>query len=209
MGRGVLKTTDELAELKGVFRGAEIAEIAGLQPETISRIKPGKKLSRDTEDAIDGIYFVFHKLMVSLEGDEEAVRFAFLARRPELEGRCLSDLLKERNIEDAVRLVEESIDAARASIVRVSTPTMEETATTDDTITGATMSIDLDFTEPQREMTESAARMFAMSASYDEEAFLHEEERLDPAAPLAAFTVSGTVRYAPAREFAGVGAGRH
>jgi len=71
------------------------------------------------------------------------------------------------------------------------------------------MSIDLDFTEPRREMTESAARMFAMSASYDEEAFLHEEERLDPAAPLAAFTVSGTVRYAPAREFAGVGAGRH
>ena len=70
-------------------------------------------------------------------------------------------------------------------------------------MTSITMNIDL--SEPQREMSEDSRALFAMSAGRDETALIHDHEKLSPRAPLAPFVKEATTRYAPARTFAGAG----
>jgi excisionase family DNA binding protein len=74
-------------------------------------------------------------------------------------------------------------------------------------MTSITMNIDL--SEPQREMSEESRAWFAMSAGRDETALIHDHEKLSPSAPLAAFVKEATTRYAPARTFAGAGLAAH
>jgi hypothetical protein len=84
---------DELEELKRILRPVEIAEAIGRRPETISRLRPGKPLSRRTEQRLDDLYALARGL--SRESPEpEAVRFQLLRRREELEGRRLVDLVR-------------------------------------------------------------------------------------------------------------------
>ena len=65
--------------------------------------------------------------------------------------------------------------------------------------------IDIDLSEPHREMREETRGFFAMSAGRDEAAFIHDHEKLSPSAPLARFVKEATARYAPAKTFAGAG----
>jgi hypothetical protein len=66
-----------------------------------------------------------------------------------------------------------------------------------------TMNVDL--SEPQREMSEDSRAWVAMSAGRNETMFIHDHEKLSPSAPLASFVKEATTRYAPARRFAGAG----
>ena len=67
--------------------------------------------------------------------------------------------------------------------------------------------IDIDLSEPHREMREEVKALFVMSAARDEAGVLHEHEKLNRMAPLALFVKEATVRYAPAKTFAGAGVG--
>ena len=65
--------------------------------------------------------------------------------------------------------------------------------------------IDIDLTEPHREMREETSTFFSMSAARDERMLILDHEKLDPASPLSAFAKAATVRYAPAHTFAVAG----
>lgn len=83
---------DELEELKLILRPVEIAEAIGRRPETISRLRPDKPLSRRTERRLDDLYALARSLLRE-GGGPEAVRFQLLRRREELGGRRLVDLV--------------------------------------------------------------------------------------------------------------------
>ena len=55
--------------------------------------------------------------------------------------------------------------------------------------------IDIDLSEPHREMGEEARAYFAMSAGRDEAAFIHDHEKLTPSASLMSRSRSGVARH--------------
>ena len=80
---------DELAELRSWLRPGEIAEILGLRPETLSRLKPGHKLSRKTERLVDDLYNVAWRLRLKLD-DPTQLRFALNRRRSKYGARSFA-----------------------------------------------------------------------------------------------------------------------
>jgi hypothetical protein len=84
---------DELEELKRILRPVEIAEAIGRRPETISRLRPGRPLSRRTEQRLDDLYALARSLSREV-AEPEAVRFQLLRRREELGSRRLVDLVR-------------------------------------------------------------------------------------------------------------------
>jgi len=115
-----LTVYDELDELKGTLRSAEIAEVIGRRPETISRIRRGRPVSRRTERALDALYVIVTSLLERFGGDAAATRFDLFRRRAELGGRSAADLIRSGEIDrvlelaiavEAELLVSEELDA--------------------------------------------------------------------------------------------------
>jgi hypothetical protein len=100
---------DELEELKRILRPVEIAEAIGRRPETISRLRPGKPLSRRTEQRLDDLYALARKLSREV-GEPEAVRFQLLRRREELGGRRLVDLVRAGEADAVLQRARSGID---------------------------------------------------------------------------------------------------
>jgi hypothetical protein len=102
---------DELEELKQILRPVEIAEAIGRRPETISRLRPDKPLSRRTERRLDDLHAVARRLFRDSR-DPAAVRFELLRRRDDLGGRSLVDLVRAGEAAAALErvTVDEALD---------------------------------------------------------------------------------------------------
>ena len=136
--RAPTNALDELEELKRILRPVEIAEAIGRRPETISRLRPDKPLSRRTERRLDDLYALARS--VSREtGEPEAVRFQLLRRREDLGGRRLVDLVRAGEADvvllrvhggvegfDFEALDAELLEAERASETRPTAPPPRE-----------------------------------------------------------------------------------
>lgn len=102
---------DELAELKRILRPVEIAEAIGRRPETISRLRPDKPLSRRTEQRLDDLYALARSLSREAAGPE-AVRFQLLRRREDLGGRRLVDLVRTGGVDALIARTQPDVEGS-------------------------------------------------------------------------------------------------
>lgn len=103
---------DELEELKRILRPVEIAEAIGRRPETISRIRPDKPLSRRTEQRLDDLYALARSLSREV-AEPEAVRFQLLRRREDLGGRRLVDLVRAGGVDALIARTQADVEGSQ------------------------------------------------------------------------------------------------
>lgn len=106
-----LTAHEELIELREIFSGAEIADVLGITPETVSRMKSGRDVHRSTERALDDFHYVVHRLLSRFDGDGRKVRWAILRRQEALNGQSVVPLLQEGRIDEVLEVFEEMPNA--------------------------------------------------------------------------------------------------
>jgi hypothetical protein len=96
----IMSPYDELTELRSVMTVPEIAEMTGVRRETLSRARPGSRLQRRTQRALDDLYAVVTRLRPTMGGDP--VHLAAVMRRPQpaLAQRSIADLLQEGRVNE-------------------------------------------------------------------------------------------------------------
>ena len=105
-----------LDELRQSLRSSEIAEVTGLRPETISRIRPGHRPARRTERLLDDLCAIVTALGGEPGGADARIRFALVRRRPELDGRSIADLLRAGLADRALELLAGPADDSELAV---------------------------------------------------------------------------------------------
>ncbi len=97
---------DALTELTELFTNVQIAEVLGVAPETVSRLKTHEREPRgEVADRLDAFHYVVHRALSRTHGNGAAVRWAIFRRREELGGGTDADLLREKRVDDALAIV--------------------------------------------------------------------------------------------------------
>lgn len=98
---------DALTELTQLFTNAQIAEVLGVVPETVSRLKTHEREPRgEVADRLDAFHYVVHRALSHTGGNEGAVRWAIFRRREELDGGNVAGLLREKRVDEALSILD-------------------------------------------------------------------------------------------------------
>lgn len=98
---------DELSELREVLTNQEIADLAGLRRETISRARPDSRFRRRTEKALGDLYAVVTR-MRSVNGGDLGQLAAVLRRpQPSLGSRSIAELLRDGEVAGVLEALDE------------------------------------------------------------------------------------------------------
>lgn len=98
---------DALTELTQTFTNAEIAEVLGVAPETVSRLKNEDRDPRgEVAHRLDAFHYVFHRALSRMDGDRRVVRWAFVRRQEVLDGGTVAGLLRALQVDQALAVLD-------------------------------------------------------------------------------------------------------
>ena len=98
---------DALTELTTIFTNAEIGEVLGVAPETVSRMKNRDRDPRgETARRLDGFHYVVQRALSRMGGAGRAVRWAIFRRQEALEGGTVAALLREQQVDRALEVLD-------------------------------------------------------------------------------------------------------
>jgi len=92
---------DEVQQLKDTLALKDLADVIGCRRETLSRLKPPRRPTREIERRIDDVFAVVEKARLHQLATPGGVRHLLLARRVELAHRSMAEMIRN-NCTDAV-----------------------------------------------------------------------------------------------------------
>lgn len=101
----------EFAELHKFLGTADVAEVLGKRPESVSRLKKRARYTRSLERLIDDVWSVVHVATTRAQWHEDQIRAFLLLRQPRLDLRPAAELIRAGRTEavlEAISSVERS-----------------------------------------------------------------------------------------------------
>lgn len=96
---------DEVQALKGALALKDLADVIGCRRETLSRLKPPRRPTREIERRIDDVFAVVQKAQQRLAQHEDA-RHLLLARRVELNNRSIAEMIRTNRTDAVLTLLD-------------------------------------------------------------------------------------------------------
>ena len=97
---------DEVQELKGTLALKDLADVIGCRRETLSRLKPPRRPTREIERRIDDVFAVVAKARLHRLATPSEVRHLLLARRVELAHRSMAEMIRNNRTDAVLALID-------------------------------------------------------------------------------------------------------
>jgi len=99
---------EEVRELRGSLALKDLADVIGCRRETLSRLKPPRRPTREIERRIDDVFAVLEKARQHRMAAPEDARHLLLARRAELANRSMAEMIRNDRTDAVLALLDTS-----------------------------------------------------------------------------------------------------